>query len=404
MTRTLRACLALLCLLAALPALAHGVGAQDAAALGASTGARPWVFGYLGAKHMVTGVDHLLFLLCVVFLLQGVRDVALYATLFAAGHSLTLVAGVLLGWRADEHLVDAVIGLSIAYKALDNLGAFNTLFGCRPPPRLSVALFGMVHGLGLAGRLQALALSEEGMLANLLAFNAGVEAGQVLALGVIAAAGRVAQRGSPAALRAGDPPGFVFGRAVAVPGAAQRVRVLGMTARTRLALQLLASALVSGLLLVCFVWPAEFHRDPTGFGRRSGLLALSTPRASAPAYESGWRSDTIDVPLKFAQELEFKVAMRRGATLVYSWQLLGKPEDRVYFEFHGETSPPAAQQVQSYLKQETASASQGALVAPFEGIHGWYFMNDSDGPVTVRLHLAGFYDLLPARTAPAPAT
>ncbi len=177
-----------------------------------------------------------------------------------------------------------------------------------------------------------------------------------------------------------------------------------MTARTRLALQLLASALVSGLLLVCFVWPAEFHRDPTGFGRRSGLLALSTPRASAPAYESGWRSDTIDVPLKFAQELEFKVAMRRGATLVYSWQLLGKPEDRVYFEFHGETSPPAAQQVQSYLKQETASASQGALVAPFEGIHGWYFMNDSDGPVTVRLHLAGFYDLLPARTAPAPAT
>ena len=176
-----------------------------------------------------------------------------------------------------------------------------------------------------------------------------------------------------------------------------------MSPRRALAVQLLAGSVLAAVLTVLFVWPAEFHRDPTGFGRRSGLLALSTPRAAAPAYVSGWRSDTIDVPLKFAQELEYKVAMQRGATLVYSWQLLAKPEDRVYVEFHGETTPPAALQVQSYRKQDSAAASQGALVAPFDGIHGWYFMNDSDGPVTVRLHLAGFYTLIPAKAASAPA-
>lgn len=182
-----RTLLAFALALPALPALAHGVAAQDAAAVAASSGAQPWVYAYLGAKHMVTGVDHLLFLLGVVFLLQRVRDVAVYATLFACGHSVTLLAGVAFGWRPDEHAVDAVIGLSIVYKALDNLSAFDTFFGRRPPPRLSVAAFGLVHGLGLAGRLQALALPEDGLLVNLLAFNAGVEAGQLLALGLLAA-------------------------------------------------------------------------------------------------------------------------------------------------------------------------------------------------------------------------
>lgn len=164
-----------------------------------------------------------------------------------------------------------------------------------------------------------------------------------------------------------------------------------MKARRTLALQLLATAVAAAVVTVLFVWPAEFHRDPTGFGRRSGLLALSAPQAQAPAYAEGWRSETVEVPLKFAQELEFKVAMRKGTTLVYSWELVGRPEDRVYYEFHGETVPPAAQLVQSYRKEQTAAASQGALVAPFDGVHGWYFMNDSDGPVLVRIRLAGFY-------------
>jgi hypothetical protein len=173
-----------------------------------------------------------------------------------------------------------------------------------------------------------------------------------------------------------------------------------LSARRRLAWQLLAAAAVAALILVTIVWPAEFHRDPTGFGRRSGLLALSAPRAAAPFYAAGYRSDSIEIPLRFGQELEYKVAMQRGAALVYAWQLQARPADRVYFEFHGETQPPAAPLVQSYLKQDGATQSQGALEAPFDGIHGWYLMNDSDGPVVVRLQLAGFYQLLPPAAAP----
>lgn len=164
---------------------AHGVQEGDAAFMTSAAGPHPVVFAYLGAKHMITGHDHLLFLVGVVFLLRRLRDVAIYATLFSLGHSLTLLGGVLAGIRLDPVLIDAVIGLSVAYKGLDNLGGFRTLLGVQPDPKLAVLAFGLVHGLGLATKLQALHLSPRGRLANLLAFNLGVELGQLLALSAI---------------------------------------------------------------------------------------------------------------------------------------------------------------------------------------------------------------------------
>jgi hypothetical protein len=175
---------------------AHGVGAHDGAVAAGGAGLRPALFAYLGAKHMLTGVDHLLFLLGMVFLLRGAADVVGYATLFAAGHSATLVVGVLAGWQVDVHAVDAAIGLSVVYKAADNLGLFQALCGWRPPPRAAVALFGLVHGLGLASRVGELRLAPAGLLGNLLAFNLGVEAGQLAALTLIAFALAVARRGA----------------------------------------------------------------------------------------------------------------------------------------------------------------------------------------------------------------
>ena len=134
---------------------------------------------------MVTGYDHLLFLVAVVFFLHRFRDIALFVTLFALGHSITLLVGVLLDIGLDAHLVDAVIGLSVVYKALDNIGAFERMIGARPDPRLAVFGFGLVHGLGLATRLQALRLQPEGLVANLLSFNVGVELGQIVALSLV---------------------------------------------------------------------------------------------------------------------------------------------------------------------------------------------------------------------------
>jgi hypothetical protein len=172
-------------MLAASAALAHGVADADKAFLAQNTGQQLAVFVYLGAKHMVTGYDHLLFLFGVVFFLYRMRDVAGYVTLFAIGHSTTLLLGVLGGWQVDAHLVDAVIGLSVVWKALDNLGAFRRWLGVQPNARAAVLVFGFFHGLGLATKMQELSLSADGLVANMLAFNVGVELGQLLALAAI---------------------------------------------------------------------------------------------------------------------------------------------------------------------------------------------------------------------------
>jgi len=180
----------LVTLFVALPTLAfaHAIGGKDAAFVAATVGPDPFPFLYLGAKHMVTGYDHLLFLVGVIFFLFRLRDVALYVTLFSIGHSITLLAGVLLKIQADPYLVDAVIGLSVAYKAFDNLGGFRTVFGVQPDTRAAVLLFGLVHGFGLATKLQALNPRPQGLATNLISFNIGVELGQLIALTLIVAA------------------------------------------------------------------------------------------------------------------------------------------------------------------------------------------------------------------------
>src|SRR5215207_1688924 len=130
-------------------AAAHGVADSDKQFLEQSSGPQIGPFLYLGAKHMMTGYDHLLFLFGVIFFLYRMRQVAAYVTLFAIGHSTTLIAGVLLGTTVSSHLVDAIIGLSIVYKALDNIRAFEGWFGWEPEPRIAVLFFGFFHGLGL---------------------------------------------------------------------------------------------------------------------------------------------------------------------------------------------------------------------------------------------------------------
>lgn len=169
----------------AIPALAHEVGGRDAAFVAATREAAPAAFAYLGAKHMVTGLDHLLFLLGVIFFLWRPRDILLYVSLFSLGHSLTLLAGVWWQVGVDARLVDAAIGLSVAYKAFDNLSGFDAIGLPRPDPGLAVFCFGLVHGLGLAAKLLELRLHREGLLANLLSFNLGVEVGQATALALV---------------------------------------------------------------------------------------------------------------------------------------------------------------------------------------------------------------------------
>ncbi|MDO8677725.1 MAG: HupE/UreJ family protein [Acidobacteriota bacterium] len=163
--------------------LAHGVSASDHDLI--TQGRQLAVFIYLGAKHMVTGYDHLLFLFGVIFFLYRLREVATYVTLFAVGHSVTLLYAVISGTHVNPYLIDAIIGFSVVYKALDNIGAFTRVLSFQPDTRLAVLIFGFFHGLGLGTKLQDFSLSTDGLIPNILAFNVGVELGQLLGLSAI---------------------------------------------------------------------------------------------------------------------------------------------------------------------------------------------------------------------------
>jgi len=138
---------------------------------------------WVGAKHMVTGYDHILFLVGVIFFLKNFKDILLFITVFTIGHSITLTGATYLGIQANEYLIDAVIGLSVLYKGFENLGGFKKVFSVNSPNLLvMVFLFGLIHGLGLSTRLQSFALGETDFLAKIISFNVGVELGQVTAL------------------------------------------------------------------------------------------------------------------------------------------------------------------------------------------------------------------------------
>ena len=166
-------------------AFAHNVTEGDAGYVQEVTGFRPIAFIYLGAKHMVTGYDHLLFLAGVIFFLYRTKDIAIYVSLFAVGHSVTMIAGVWWQIAINAYLIDAIIAFSVVYKALDNLGAFRLWFGVQPDTKAATLIFGLLHGFGLATKIQDYDISPDGLLGNLIAFNVGVELGQLMALALI---------------------------------------------------------------------------------------------------------------------------------------------------------------------------------------------------------------------------
>ena len=161
---------------------AHGVTGKDAVYLQGLDGPAIGPLMYLGAKHMVTGYDHLLFLIGVIFFLYRPKDVVLYVSLFTLGHSVTLLLGVLGGVRANPYLIDAVIGFSVVYKAFENMDGFKRFLGFQPDTRAAVLIFGLFHGFGLATKLQEFEISANGLVTNIVSFNVGVEIGQGLAL------------------------------------------------------------------------------------------------------------------------------------------------------------------------------------------------------------------------------
>jgi len=171
--------------LVSLSAFGHTIEGSDASFVEAIDGPAIFPFMYLGAKHMVTGYDHLLFLVGVIFFLYRPKHVVQYVTLFAAGHSITLLLGVLADLQVNAYLIDAIIGLSIVYKAFENIDGFKRVVKIQPNTKIAVFIFGLFHGLGLATKLQEFELSDNGLVTNIVSFNIGVEIGQILALSFV---------------------------------------------------------------------------------------------------------------------------------------------------------------------------------------------------------------------------
>jgi len=165
--------------------LAHAIAQGDKGYIQEISGVNLIAFIYLGAKHMVTGYDHLLFLLGVIFFLYRMQHVAIYVSLFALGHSTTMLLGVYFNVGINSYLIDAIIGLSVVYKALDNVGAYQRWFGFQPNTKAATLIFGFFHGFGLSTKIIEYDISPDGLIPNLLAFNVGVEIGQLLALAMI---------------------------------------------------------------------------------------------------------------------------------------------------------------------------------------------------------------------------
>jgi hypothetical protein len=163
-------------------ASAHNVSKRDASFVQSNKGAAVAAFVYLGAKHMLTGYDHIAFLIGVIFFLYRLKDIVQYVSLFTLGHSITLLAGVLGGFHANPFVIDAIIGFSVVYKAFDNMDGFRRFLGFEPNTKVAVLIFGLFHGFGLATKLQELDLAKNGLVTNIISFNVGVEIGQVLAL------------------------------------------------------------------------------------------------------------------------------------------------------------------------------------------------------------------------------
>lgn len=166
--------------------LAHGIS-EEAKRVMIEGGALQYL--WLGAEHMITGYDHLLFLFGVIFFLTSFKEIVTFISVFTLGHSITLIVATFLGITANYWLVDAVIAISVCYKGFDNNDGFKKYFGMAKAPNLllMVFLFGLIHGFGLSTRLQQLPLGDQGfaMLSRIVAFNVGVELGQIFALGLM---------------------------------------------------------------------------------------------------------------------------------------------------------------------------------------------------------------------------
>ncbi len=341
---------------------AHGMSEADKLAIIEGGNLR---YMWLGATHMLSGYDHLLFVFGIIFFLTTFRDIAKYVTAFTLGHSVTLIYATFNAIQLNYFLIDAVIGLSVCYIAFANIDGFRKYLSINPPNMLLMIVgLGLIHGFGLSTRLQELPLSEDSLLLNIISFNVGIELGQISAL-VLMLLLITAWRKSHA------------------------FQTFSMVANYGL---ILAGSLLFLMQMHGYAHtsnPEEFtaSAEPSqNTGSRNAVASAGNPEDSQ---QSGWK-DSITITIPARGDKEYKLYLAKDATLEYAWETNGT---ELFFDFHGEPTGDTTGYFKSY-KKGTDSQADGSLMASFGGTHGWYWKNNTPSPVTIALKTKGAYQRL----------
>lgn len=358
---------ALLLFLYSDPSHAHGMSEEEKQSI---IEGGNWRYLWLGATHMLSGYDHLAFVFGIIFFLTTFRDIARYVTAFTVGHSVTLIYATFNAIQLNYFLIDAIIALSVCYIAFANLDGFRKYLNVNPPNMMLMIIgLGLIHGFGLSTRLQALPLSEDHLLMNIISFNIGIELGQISALVVmllLIAAWRHTH----------------FFKAFSV--------------MTNYALILL------GLYLFMMQMHGYEHTvNAEELGTVASESKFSADQKTTLADSAGpWNETIITLPAR--GDKEYKLYVSEGDTFSYTWQTDGAP---VFFDFHGEAANDTSGSFKSFSSNENNQDS-GSLTATFSGTHGWYWKNNSRDPAVITLKTRGDYrstDAMKEQPATQPA-
>jgi len=307
----------------------------------------------IGITHMLTGYDHLAFVFGIVFFLTKFKDIIKYVTAFTIGHSITLVIATFMAIKINYFLIDAIIALSVVYIAFQNLGGFKKYFDSKAPNMLvMIFVLGLIHGLGLSTRLQQLPLSfdRSDMLQNIISFNIGIEIGQIAALAVM----------------------------------------LVLIAVLRKAAWFSRFSMVANVFLIalgCFLFLQQMHGYEHSANADEYINTQDyVTKADLALKGDGWR-DTIEVKIPANNDIEYKLNAAKSASFEFVWKV---DKGELFFDFHGERKGDTSGYFKSY-EEATKSQSNGSLITPFEGTHGWYWKNQNEFPVVVTLKLKGDY-------------
>jgi hypothetical protein len=316
---------------------------------------------WVGARHMLSGYDHLAFIFGIIFVLSRFKEVVKYMTLFTLGHCITLIFATFNAWSVNYFLIDAIIALSVCYKAFHNLGGFEKYLGTKSPNLLFMVFsFGLIHGLGLSTRLQQLPLSEDDLLMNIISFNVGVEVGQISALVVM--------------------------------------MLLIVTFRKSHFFEIF-SKIANSLLMIfgIFLFLMQMHGyEHSAYAEDYVINQQPIPLENNQqimlpqmSQSSDW-TDVITVIIPARGDKEYKLQLAKGATFEYKWQT---DKGALFFDFHGEPKGDTTGYFKSFKKQ-TSSQSSGFLTTIFAGTHGWYWKNNHSFPISIILKVKGEYKRL----------